>query len=72
MSFTRILGILTAIFLASQIYWYVQAHALVKRLAKTRKTRILLTAALLTVYLALFLLNFGVWAAREPHAADLV
>ena len=64
MSFPLIFGILIAIFLASQIYWYVQARALVKRVAKTRTARILLTVAGLAVYFALFALNFGVAGRR--------
>ena len=64
MSFAKILGIVMAVFVASQIYWYVRARALVKRLAKTRKARMLLTAAVLAVYLALFFLNFGVFGRR--------
>jgi uncharacterized protein len=64
MSFPLIFGILIAIFLASQIYWYVRARALVKRVAKTRTARILLTVAGLAVYFALFALNFGVAGRR--------
>jgi predicted MPP superfamily phosphohydrolase len=57
MSFARIIGVVMALFAASQIYWYVQARGLVRRLAKTRKARILLAAAGLTSFLAIFLLN---------------
>src|SRR5580700_3541397 len=64
MSFPRIFGILIAIFLGSQIYWYARAWGLVKRVARTRTTRIALTAAILGVYLALFALNFGVLGRR--------
>src|SRR5271157_6081597 len=64
MSFALIFRILIAIFLASQIYWFVRARALVKSVAKTRTARILLTAAGLAAYLALFALNFGVLGRR--------
>jgi hypothetical protein len=64
MSFALIFRILIAIFLGSQIYWFARARSLVKRVAKTRKARILLTAAGLAAYLALFALNFGVLGRR--------
>jgi predicted MPP superfamily phosphohydrolase len=64
MSFRLIFGIVMAVFLGSQIYWYVQARALVKRLAKTRTARMLITAAILAAYLAVFALNFGVFGRR--------
>ena len=64
MSFALILGIVMAVFVGSQIYWYVRARALVKRLVKTRTARILLIAAGLAAYLALFLVNFGVFGRR--------
>jgi predicted MPP superfamily phosphohydrolase len=64
MSLALFLGILLAIFLGSQIYWYVRARALVKKRAKTRRAQILLTAAGLAVYLAIFALNFGVFGRR--------
>jgi len=64
MSFRLIFGIVMAVFVGSQIYWYVRARALVKRLAKTRTARMLLTAGGLAAYLALFLLNFGVLGRR--------
>src|SRR5580658_1125563 len=64
MSFARIIGIVMAVFVGSQVYWFVQSRALVKKLAKTSRTRILLTAAGLTVYLAAFALNFGVFGQR--------
>jgi predicted MPP superfamily phosphohydrolase len=64
MSFALIFGIAMAVFAASQIYWYVRARALVKRLAKTRASRILLTAAGLAAYLTIFALNFGVFGRR--------
>ncbi len=70
MSFPRIFGILIAIFLGSQIYWYFQARTLVKKVARTRTTRIALTAAILGVYLALFALNFGV-LGRRPSGTRL-
>ena len=57
MSFALILGIVMAVFVGSQIYWYVRARTLVRRLAKTRKMRIVLAVAGLAAYLALFLLN---------------
>ncbi|MGA2736308.1 MAG: metallophosphoesterase [Bryobacteraceae bacterium] len=59
MSFAKILGIVLAVFVASQIYWYVRGRAVVNRLAKTRRARMLLTAAVLAGYLVLFILNFG-------------
>lgn len=64
MSFALIFGIVVFVFAASQIYWYVKARSLVKRLAKTKGARRLLTAAGLAVYLALFALNFGVIGRR--------
>jgi predicted MPP superfamily phosphohydrolase len=70
MSLAPIFGILIAVFVGSQIYWYLQARTLVKRLAKTRKTRILLTAAGLAFYLAFFALNFGVFG-RRPSPTHL-
>jgi len=60
MSFALIFGILMAVFVGSQIYWFVRARALVKRLVQTRRARILLTAVGLAAYLTMFLLNFGV------------
>jgi len=57
MSFRVILSIAMAVFAASQIYWYLRARALVKRAAKSRRMRILVTAATLAAFLALFLLN---------------
>src|SRR5580704_12100032 len=64
MSFAVVFGILIAVFAGSQIYWYARVHALVKRLVKTKRARILLTAAVLAAYLAVFLLNFGVFGKR--------
>jgi predicted MPP superfamily phosphohydrolase len=64
MSFAKILGIVLAVFVASQVYWYVRARALVNRLAKTRRARVSLTAAGLAGYLALAALNFGVFGRR--------
>jgi predicted MPP superfamily phosphohydrolase len=64
MSFAKIIGIVMAVFVASQIYWLVQARALVNRLANSRKARIGLAAGALTVYLAIFLLNFEVFGRR--------
>jgi predicted MPP superfamily phosphohydrolase len=64
MSFALILGIVMAAFVGSQIYWYVQARTLMRRLAKAGRMRILLTAAALAAYVALFLLNFGVFGRR--------
>jgi uncharacterized protein len=64
MSFARIIGIVLAAFVASQIYWFVQARGLVNRLAKARKARILLTVAGLASFLAILLLNFGVFGER--------
>jgi predicted MPP superfamily phosphohydrolase len=63
MSFALIFGILMAFFVGSQIYWYVRARTLVKKLAKARTARILLVAGLLA-YLAIFALNFGVFGRR--------
>jgi len=65
MSVARILGIAMAVFVASQIYWYVRARALLNRVAKTRRARMLLTAAGLAGYLAVVLLNFGVFGRRS-------
>jgi len=64
MSFALIFRILIAIFLASQIYWFVRARALVKSVARTRRARIWLTVAGLAVYFALFALNFGPFGRR--------
>ena len=64
MSFPTLLGIAMALFVGSQIYWYVRARTLVKRLAKTTAARVLLTAAGLAVYLAIFGLNSGVFGRR--------
>ncbi len=65
MSFPLILGIVLAVFLGSQVYWFMRARALVKRLATTTPARTLFTAAILAAYLALFLLNFGVFGRRS-------
>jgi len=64
MSFALIFGIFLAIFVASQIYWYARARVLVKQAAKTKRARILLTAAGLAAYLALYAFNFGVFGRR--------
>ena len=64
MSFALIFGIFVAIFVASQIYWYARARALVKQTARTKTARILLTTAGLAAYLALFAFNFGVFGRR--------
>jgi uncharacterized protein len=64
MSFARIFAIAMAVFAASQVYWIFRARALVYRRVKTRRARILMSAAILSVYLALFLLNFGVFGRR--------
>ena len=65
-----VFAVLLALFAGSQIYWFVQARALVKRLAKTRQARILLTAAGLALYVAFFALNFGVFG-RRPSPTHL-
>ena len=67
MSFRVILSIAMAVFAASQIYWYLRARALVKRAAKSRRTRILVIVAILAVYLALFLLNVVSHPTRVPR-----
>jgi hypothetical protein len=59
MSFALIFGVLISIFAASQIYWFARARALVKRLAKTKNARLILTAVGLALYAALFALNVG-------------
>src|SRR5271165_577746 len=59
MSFRLILGIVMAVFVGSQIYWFARMRVLVRRLVKTRRSRILLVAAVVAVYLAVFLLNFS-------------
>jgi predicted MPP superfamily phosphohydrolase len=64
MSFRLILPIVFAIFLASQVYWYAKARALARRLIKTRRMRILIFVAVLVVYLAMWLFNFGVFGRR--------
>jgi predicted MPP superfamily phosphohydrolase len=64
MSFARIFGIAMAVFAASQVYWILRARALVYRRVKNRRARILITAGVLAVYLAVFLLNFGVFGRR--------
>ena len=64
MSFRFIFGMILAVFAASQIYWLVRANSLIKRLAPARRRRWLISAAVLTVYLALFALNFGVFGRR--------
>jgi len=64
MSFRLIFGILMAVFVGSQIYWYARARALVKKQVKTRRARTLLTAAALAAYLALLAINFGVLGRR--------
>jgi len=58
MPFALIFGILMAVFAVSQIYWFLQARALVKRLVKARKTRIVVAAVGLAIYLTIFALNF--------------
>jgi predicted MPP superfamily phosphohydrolase len=64
MSFALIFGILMAFFVGSQIYWYLRARTLLKKLANARTARILLVAGLLA-YLAIFALNFGVFGRRS-------
>lgn len=64
MSFAFIFGILIAIFLASQVFWYVRARALLKILAPARTARMVAAAGGLAIYLALFLFNFGVFGRR--------
>jgi uncharacterized protein len=64
MSLAPILGILLAVLVGSQLYWFVRARALVKRRVKTRRARILVATAALAAYLAIFLLNFGVFGQR--------
>jgi uncharacterized protein len=64
MSFARIFGVVMAVFVGSQVYWYLRARSLAKTLTATRRARLLLTAAGLAVYLVLFLLNFGVLGRR--------
>ena len=44
MSFALILGVLLAVFAGSQIYWYVRARTLVKRLGSARTARLLSAA----------------------------
>ncbi len=65
MSFPLIFSILIAIFVASQVFWYIRARALVKRLAQTRQTQLILTAAGLLLYLALLAFNFGLFGRRS-------
>jgi len=64
MSFGRIIGILFAIFVSSQIYWFIQARRTVKRVTETRRARIALIAAGLAAYLAVLALNFGLFGRR--------
>jgi uncharacterized protein len=64
MHFTLIAIAIIAVFAGSQIYWYVRARALAKRLAKTRTTRNLLTAAGLAAYLALFAAYLDLFGRR--------
>jgi len=71
MSFPLIFGILISLFAASQIYWFARMRALLKRLSKTRRARILLTCAILATYLALFALNFGVFGSRRSSPTRL-
>ncbi len=59
MSFALIFGVLISIFAASQVYWFVRSRALVKRLAKTKNARLILTAVGLALYATLFALNVG-------------
>ncbi|HVN04966.1 MAG TPA: metallophosphoesterase [Bryobacteraceae bacterium] len=65
MSFRLILTIVFAVFLASQLFWLVRARAMVLRIAKTRRTRVVVAAALLAVYLLLFAFNFGLFGGRH-------
>jgi predicted MPP superfamily phosphohydrolase len=69
MSFRFIFGIVIAIFVGSQLYWYARWRTLAGKLTKTRKTRIPLTAAGLAVYLALLVLNF--WFGRHTSPTQL-
>ncbi len=59
MPFALIFGVLISIFAASQVYWYARSRALVKKLAKTRIARLVLTAVGLALYAALFAFNVG-------------
>ncbi len=70
MSFGLILGVMFALFVGSQIYWFGRARALVRAVAATRMARVLLAAAGLAAYLALLLLNFGV-LGRRPSATRM-
>jgi hypothetical protein len=72
MSFARIFRILIAIFLASQIYWFVRARALVKSVARTRRARIWLTGRSGGISRAVRSQLRRIWTAREPHPLDLV
>ena len=64
MSFALIFGIFMAMFAASQIYWFGRTRALIKRLDNRRK-RVLLTAAMVAVYLLILGLNFGWFGERR-------
>ncbi|MGA2133178.1 MAG: metallophosphoesterase [Bryobacteraceae bacterium] len=64
MSFALILGSMFALFLASQIYWFTRARHRLGLLTTNRRTRWLVTAAVAAVYIAVLLLNFGVFARR--------
>jgi len=71
MSFARIFTVLMAVFAASQVYWFLRARAMMKRLSKSRSTALLATAVGLAVYLVLLLLNFGVIGGRRPSPTRL-
>lgn len=64
MSFALVIGTILAVFAASQIFWLWRARAAVRHLAKTRRMRTVLAAAGLSAYLAVLLLNFGVFGRR--------
>jgi len=67
MSFRSILVVIFALILASQIYWFVRAHAVLRRLVKNRRARLLAAAVLLALYLTWWLVNVvGFGPHRSP------
>ncbi|HLY16690.1 MAG TPA: metallophosphoesterase [Bryobacteraceae bacterium] len=67
MSFTVILAIVFSVFAMSQVYWYLRARAVVKRLTRSRRARLVALVAGLAVYLTVALLEFEVFGRRPSN-----
>ncbi len=70
MSFFWILSGVLFIFAGSQLYWFLRARSLARRVIKAKRTRILLGTIVLAAYLLLLALNFG-WLGRREVSTHL-